>query len=237
MRSLFAILLCLAVHSPAFALATNLLYTGDAFTVPPGRAQAQASYGSTFGGPQRTAGAALTFGATKRLDVRLGYGHLWSDVGPDVKLGPNVAVKWRVIGDGLRKPSVALSTLCAVNNGIDGRPHKSDFGGLLIVQYPTRPAVFLLNLGHARVGDNGAPDIGNFGFAAVRKDTGRTLVALEYSKLDRIGGVVPQPDIEQISAGLVYIPTRARAYGVQFSYLPLSRDTRFHLALGVSAYL
>ena len=51
MKSLFTILMCLAIYQPAFALATNLLYTGDAVTVAPGRVQFQAGYDSTFGGP------------------------------------------------------------------------------------------------------------------------------------------------------------------------------------------
>lgn len=237
MKALFTILLCLAIRGPVFALATNLLYTGDALTVAPGHVQAQASYDSTFGGPQRAAGAALTFGTAKRVDARLGYGYLWNDVGPDVKLGPNIGVKWRVIGDGRREPSVAFSTLCAINNGIGGKTHKSDFGEMLIVQYPTKPVIFLLNIGHAWIGDNGAPDVGYFGLAAVRKVSPRALAALEYTKLDRLGGSIPQPDIEQISAGLVYMPTHAWAYGLQLSYLPLSPNTRFHLTLGVSANL
>lgn len=237
MKSLFTILLCLAISEPAFALATNLLYTGDAITVPPGRVQFQASYDSTFGGPQRAGGFAFTFGATKRLDVRLANGRLWNDVGPDVKLGPNIAVKWRVIGDGPRNPAIAFSTLYAINNGIDGKPHKNDVGELLIVQYPTRPAIFLLNLGHAWVGDTGAPDVNYLGLAAARKVSPRTLVALEYTKLDRIGGTVQRPDIEQISAGLVYKTSHNWAYSAQFSYLPLSSNTRYHLAFGVSTYL
>jgi len=157
----------------------------------------------------------LTFGASKRRDVRLANEHLWNDVGPDVKLGPNIAVKWLVIGDGPRKPSVASSTLYAINNGIDNKPHKNDVGELLIIQYPTRRAIFLLNLGHAWVGDSGAPDVGYFGLAAVRKVSPRTLAALEYTKLDSIGGSVQRPDIEQISAGLVYTTSHNWAYSAQ----------------------
>ncbi|MHB9038107.1 MAG: hypothetical protein ACYC64_15730 [Armatimonadota bacterium] len=237
MRVLFIILFSLPICMQALASPTSQLYTGDAWTVPPGVVQFQSYYDTTFGGAQRVAGGSLTVGATKRLDAKLGYGHLWNNVGPDVRLGPNIGVKWRVLGDGAKKPSLAFSSLYAINNGVGGKPHKNDYGGLVIVQYPTKPAIFLVNLGRVLVGDEQVSDLGYFAFAAARFVRSRTLVALEYAALRRVDETPQERSIEQIAAAIVYAPSQRLNYTLQLADLLIEGDPVMHLSLGISMYL
>lgn len=237
MRPLLTIILGLAVCTRAFAGATSQLYTGDAVTVPPGQVMVQSYYDSTFGGPQRAAGGSLTFGATPRLDAKLGYGHLWNNIGPDVRLGPNFGMKWRFVGDGTRKLSVALSSLWAINSGIDNNSHKNDWGGLLIVQYPIKPSIFLANIGRVWIGDNDSPDLRYFALAAARFLSQRMPVAVEYSNLEQLSSSPRARSIEQIVGAVIYVPNQKLSYSAQLAYQPLSHESHFHLTLGISAYL
>lgn len=236
MRFLFTVFFCLATCSQAVALARDQLYTGDASTVPLGKTQAQAYYDSTFSGPQRVAGGSLTFGAAERMDVRVGYGYLWNNLGPDFKLGPNVGLKWRPIGDGKREPSIAFSCVGAFNSGQGGRSHKNDYGALAIAQYWTKPVIFLLNYGHVWVGDTNSPDLRYLGFALARFLNKHALAALQYTALESENSPRPHaPD--QIVAGFVYFASKGLSYSAQLAYLPFGRTVHVHLTLGISAYL
>ncbi|MCE5314712.1 MAG: hypothetical protein ABFD49_03035 [Armatimonadota bacterium] len=237
MRALITILFW-AICANAAASPTSQLYTGDAVTVPPGITQFQCYYDAAFGGSQRVAGGSLTFGATNRLDAKLGYGYLWNNVGPDVRLGPNIGVKWRVVGDGAKEPSLAFSSLFAINDGVGGKPHKNDFGELMIVQYPTKPAILLLNYGRVWVGDTHASDIGYFAFAAARFIKPHTLLAaLEYSALRRVMNTRQERSIEQIAAALVYAPDKSHSYTLQLADLLIEDSSTMHLSLGISLNL
>jgi len=233
LKYLFSIFLCLVICAGALA-GTSQLYTGDAVTVAPGHAMFQSYYDASFGGPQRIAGSSLTFGATRKMDVRIGYGYLWSDIGPDVTLGPNIGMKWRFLGDGKRKPSMALSSLYSIDNKVGGKARKNDYGGLLILQYPTRPAIFLVNYGRVWIGESGSPDLRYFAFAAARYLNPDMLVALEYSDLERIGQSAKSGSGEQVAAGAVFSPGREWSYSAQLAYLPLGRNIHWHMTLGVS---
>ena len=235
MRSLILIifiLLPLHVH----AALTNDLYTGDATTVGAGKYQLKSYFDSSFGGAQRIAGGSLTYGPTQNVDARLGFGYLWNDIGQNVRLGPNIGVKWRFIGDGLRKPSVAISSLFAINEGVGGKSHKNDWGGLFIVQYPIKPVILLANLGHVLVGDDNASDLRYVSFAAAHFLSKRSLTALEYSQLSRLTG--PASGYKsQIAAAYVYAPNQSINYSAQIGYLWPDSDTKFHMTLGISLYL
>jgi hypothetical protein len=221
---------------PAAALAslTSQLYTGDAITVPPGKVQLQSYYNSSFGGPTRVAGGSLTFGTTKSLDTKLSFGYLWNNVGQDVRLGPNIGVKWRFVGDGIHQPSVAVSPLYAINEGVGGRSHKNDFGSLLIVQYPVMPVIFLANLGHVWVGDDEASDLRYISFAAGRIFSKHKLAALEYSQLTRIDF---GRSAQQLTAAFAYAPKDTLSFTAQLGYLWPSQNADYNLTLGVSLYL
>jgi hypothetical protein len=220
----------------AFASLTSQLYTGDAVTVPAGKVQLQSYYNSSFGGAQRVAGGNFTFGATKSIDAKLGYGYLWNNVGPDVRLGPNLGVKWRFVGDGLREPSVAISSLYAINEGVGGKSHKNDFGSLLIVQYPVMPVIFLANLGHVWVGDDNASDLRYISFAAGRIFSKHKLGALQYSELTRLDRPSSR-NTNQLTAAFVYAPKDSLSYTAQLGYLWPNQSSKFNLTLGVSLYL
>lgn len=234
MRLLAAIIICLIIPAAALASLTSQLYTGDAITVPPGKVQLQSYFNSSFGGVQRVAGGNFTFGATESLDAKLGYGYLWNNVGPDVRLGPNLGVKWRFVGDGLRQPSVAVSSLYAINEGVGGRSHKNDFGSLLIVQYPLMPVILLANLGHVWVGDDEASDLRYISFAAGRIFSKHKLAALEYSQLTRVDF---GRSTQQLTAAFVYAPKESLSYTAQLGYLWPSQNTNYNLTLGISLYL
>lgn len=218
--------------TPTFA--GNQLYTGDAFTVPPGRFQFQLFYNSTFGGAYRVSGTALTYGATSNVDVRLNNGHLWNNEGPDVKLGPNVGFKWRFVGNGLTTPSVAVSALYAINTGVSSQPHKNDWGALLIGQYPAGYFTLLGNFGRVFVGDP-TPDLYYYGFALVRVASPRTLYAVEYSDLRRVGNTA-NGAATQVALGAVLGPRRQLSYSIQFAYLPNGQTVHYHMTVGVSKY-
>ena len=60
----------------------------------------------------------------------------WNFSGPDAQLGPNIGIKWRFAGDGVKKPSLAASALCIVSQS-GGMSHKSDYGAALLASYST----------------------------------------------------------------------------------------------------
>lgn len=236
MRFLAAIIFCLILPTMASASLTSQLYTGDAVTVPQGKVQIQSYFNSSFGGAQRVAGGSLTFGATKSLDAKLGYGYLWNNVGQDVRLGPNIGVKWRFVGDGLRRPSVAISSLYAINEGVGGKSHKNDFGSLLIVQYPVMPMVYLANFGHVWAGDSDASDLRYISFAAARIFSKQKLAALEYSQLSRLGKPYGR-HTNQLTAAFAYSSNETLTYTGQLGYLWSSQNNNFNLTLGISLFL
>lgn len=221
--------LCILLNSPAAA--DNQLYTGDASTVPPHKMQYQLVQDSTPSRHYRFAGTSLTYGASTNSEVRLAIGHLWSNFSPDARVGPNAGAKWRFIGDGRREPSMAVSALVSQTDISGGGPFKPDYGALLIGSYPSRYVTFLGNFGRVWVGES-RPDLYYLSFAATRRANIRTLVALQYSNLRRIGSVPAKNADTQYTAGIVYSPDRRVSYSLQVGYLPL--NPRFHFRTTLS---
>ncbi len=224
---------CILFCTPV--MGSNQLYTGDATTVPVDTVQLQVYQDTTPSRNYRIAGSAATLGVTSSTDIRLAYGYLWNNQGPDSTIGPNIGFKWRMVGNGVTNPSVAVSTLYAINNGAGGAG-KGDYGALLILSYPTRPVTFLANFGRVWIGDP-KPDLYFIGLAAVHYLSRKTLLAIEYSDLIRIGSS-PLGDIDgQYAIGTVYRADKIWSYGLQLGYLPNNPSTRFHTTISVSAYL
>lgn len=223
----------LLLHTPA--MAGNQLYTGDASTVPPGRTQFQLMQDTTPKRAYRLAATALTYGVTSNMDARAAYGHLWSDISPDAKIGPNFGVKWRFVGDGRREPSMAASALCSTTSAADGGQAKPDYGALLILSYPSRYVTFLGNLGRVWVGEQ-KPDLYYLSFAATHLASPHTLLALEYSDLRRIGHVPNRGVDTQYAAGIVYTASNQVSYSFQTGYLPNNPRFRWRTTLGFSVY-
>jgi len=219
----------------AFGLGSNLLYTGDATTVAPGKTQFLLFTDSTYPARARIGGINLRPGLTGNLDAKIGYSYLWNFSGPNAQLGPNLGLKWRFAGDGRKKPSLAVSTLYVINTDVGGRSHKNDWAATLIASYPTRAAEVLFNYGRVWVGDD-VPDLRYVGVALVRPVSKHTLTALEYASLERIGPGGPAALGKQVSAGLVYAQPKSWSYGFQIAYLPEGVRVKWHTTLGVATY-
>lgn len=215
------------------ATAGNQLYTGDPSTVPVGSLQFQLFQDSTPNRSYRFAGTSFTYGMSANVDVRAAYGRLWSNVGPDLKIGPNAGVKWRFVGDGWVKPSMAVSALASTTNVAGGARAKTDYGALLLVSYPSRYATLLGNFGRVWIAEQ-RPDLYYLSFAAVRSVSRRALVALEYSDLRRIGHAVDQGVDTQYAVGIVYAPDKKLSYSLQSGYLPNNARTHWRTTLGLS---
>lgn len=181
----------------------------------------------------RLGGAALRRGVTGNTDVKLAYSYLWNSNGPNAQLGPNVGVKWRFARDWLRKPSLAISALCVMNQKSNGRSHKSDYGATLIGSCSAGFAYVLVNYGHVWVGDN-VPDLRYVGFALVRPVSKRMLAALEYADVERLGSGGPPVPKRQIAAGLVYGYGSRCIYSIEVGYLPDGVRIKWHTTLGGS---
>lgn len=218
-----------------FGLSNNQLYTGDPSTVPPNLTQLQLFTDSTYPGRSRLGGVALTRGITSNVDARLAYSYLWNFNGPNAKLGPNIGFKWRFVGDGIKRPSLAVSSLCVINQSIGGRSQKSDYAATLLASYPNKYAEILANFGHVWVGDN-VPDLRYIGFALVRPVSKYTIIALEYSSLERTQASKRPALGNQIAAGIVYGKPGGWSYGFQIGYLPQGVRVKWHTTLGVSTY-
>ncbi len=225
---------CLLVLAPvsAFALGSNQLYTGDAYTIPPGKTQALGFVDSTWPARTRRTGIQLRPGITGNVDAKIAYSYLWNFSGPNSQLGPNIGFKWRFAGNGLTNPSMAVSALYAVNTSIGERPHKNDIGAVLIGTYPARHGALLANFGHVWVGDN-VPDLGFLSFAAVRRVAKQTLVALEYGSVRRLGGGGPHAAGDQVAAAVVYGDRLGWTYSAEIGYLPDAEHVRWHATLAV----
>lgn len=234
---LFLALALISLSCPsAFGLGQDQLYTGTASTVPPGKRQFQVYYNTNFGGGTRLSGTSLTFGATENADVRLAYGYLWNTFGPNVQLGPTVAAKWRFIGDGRRKPSVSVSGLYAINQDSDRMFRKNDAGGLLVVQYPTKPVVFLGNFGRVWVGDD-IPDLRYAALALAKPLTPRVLVAAQYIDVSQIdGGGPPTRQLTQYVGAVVYQEREKLGYSLQLGYVPDARQSHWNVTVGYAVY-
>ena len=226
-------LVCCAICPAALGLGQDQLYTGDASTVPPGQVQFQMYYTTTFSSSARLTASALTFGTTGNSDVRLTYGFLWNDRGPDAQVGPNVGLKWRFLGDGRRKPSMSVSGLWASNSVTPGRPHKDNIGALLIVEYPTPYVVFLGNFGRVWVGGN-ASDLRYTALALGRFVSKRLLTAIQYINIAPIGS--PGGGVSQDALGFVYFASNRVGYSLQIGYLPGSRGPHWSTTMGFSRY-
>lgn len=219
--------------SVAVALGQDQLYTGTAVTTPPGKLQYQIYYNTTFSGGARLGGTSFTYGASRSADVRVGYSYLWNYRGPDVQLGPNLALKWRFMGNGSTNPSASVSCMYALNEGLANQTRRNDVGGLLILQYPTRWCTLLGNLGRVWVGGEN-PDARFVAFAAGRMVTRRVLVAGQYVELASLGGGPRSRDVTNYVLGVVYIPSERLSYGLQIGYVPQARFSHWNATLGFS---
>lgn len=219
--------------SAALGLGSNLLYTGDATTIPPGQTQLLLMTDGSHPSNNRLAGINLRPGVTSNVDLKFAYSYIWNLAGPDTQLGPNLGFKWRFAGDGHKKPSMAISGLYVINNDVAGRSHKNDWGATLIGSYPTRIAEVLFNFGHVWVGDN-VPDLRYIGAALVRPVSNHMVVAAEYSSLERVNNSGPKPLGRQYTAGLVYIQPKSWSVGLQVGYLPKGRNFQWHTSLGIA---
>jgi hypothetical protein len=228
-------LICLVSCPSAFGLGQDQLYTGTAATVPPGLRQFQFYYSTTFSSSARLSGTSLAFGATSNSDVKFSYGFLWTNPGPNVQLGPTIGAKWRFMGDGLRKPSMSVSGLFAINSDIDGRARKNDAGGLLVVQYPTPSVTFLGNFGRVWVGDN-IPDLRYTALALARPVTPRVLLAAEYVDVTPIGDGPPGRQLTQYIGAIVYHVKEQFGYSLQIGYGPRARNSHWNTTVGYSRY-
>ena len=233
MRAVFCVVLILCVRGSALGLGSNLLYTGDATTVPQGQTQLLLMTDGSHPSRNRLAGINLRPGLTSNFDLKIAYSYLWNLAGPDAQLGPNVGFKWRFAGDGRKEPSMAVSSLYVINNDVGGRSHKNDWGATLIGSYPTRFAEVLLNYGHVWVGDN-VPDMRYIGAALVRPVSKHTIVALEYSSLGRVNNGGPRALGAQYAAGLVYVQPKSWSFGLQIGYLPDGQNFQWHTTLGAA---
>lgn len=232
---LACVLILTALAAPVFGLGNNQLYTGDPSTVAPGKTQLQLYTDSSRPERTRLGGIALRRGLTGNADLRVAYSYLWNFSGPNVQLGPNLGLKWRFAGDGRKKPSLAISALCVFNQSVGGQSRKSDYAATLIGSYPTRHAELLANYGRVWVADNIA-DLRFVSLAAVRPVAKRTIVALEYSSLTRIGARGPAPLGRQVAAGVVYSGGSGWSYGFQAGYLLDLPDVKWHTTVGVATY-
>jgi hypothetical protein len=234
MRTAAFIFLLVCVPAYVLALGNNQLYTGTPATVPAGRTQLQLYADRTASGESRIGGIEFTRGVTSNVEVKLANSNVWNAQGPNVQIGPNVGIKWRFAGDGLAKPSLAVSALW-VSQSVGGRSTKPDYASALIGSYPTRYCEFLANYGHEWIGDN-IPDLQFVGLAAVRPTSKMALVALEYSSLTRTRGNGPPSIGRQVAAGLVYGKRLGWSYSLQAGYLFDTPRTRWHTTLGVATY-
>lgn len=230
--ALISVLICLPVC--VLALANNQLYTGDPSTVPPGKTQAQLFGDTTLPSRTKVWGVELRHGLTSNVDAKIAYSYLWNLQGPNAQIGPNVGAKWRFAGDGMKKPSLAISTLWVIDQSGGGHQHKGDYGASLIASYPGHHGEFLFNYGHVWVGDN-IPDLQYLGLARAQQLSKRVIVALEYSSIQRVSGGGPPTLGGQVVAGLVYGDLTGTSYGLQVGYL-LDTKIKWHTTLGVSTY-
>lgn len=220
----------------AFALGNNQLYTGDPSTVAPGKTQFQLSTDTSRPKQTRLGGIAFRHGLTGSTELKIAYSYLWNFNGPDVQIGPNAGIKWRFLGDGRRKPSLAVSALYVINHSVGGRSRKNDYAATLIGSYPTRHAELLANYGRVWVGDERAPDLRYLSLAVVRPVGKRTIGALEYSSFTRIGSGGPRPLGRQWAVGLVYAGKSNWSYAAQVGYLMDNPRFKWHTSLGVATY-
>jgi len=83
------------------------------------------------------------------------------------------------------------------------------------------------------VGDN-VPDLRYVGLALIRPVAAKTLLALEYASVERLGNGGPPTPGHQIAAGLVYGSRLGWSYGAEVGYLPDGRQVKWHTTLGAS---
>lgn len=231
----FALLLGFMVCGHALGLGQDQLYTGSATTVAPGEVQFQFFYNTIFTGGLRLTGTSFTFGATGNADVKLGYGFLWNDTGPNAQIGPTIGAKWRLVGNGRTNASVAVSGLYAINQGVGGENRKNDAGGLLILQYPTRYVVLLANYGRVWVGDN-IPDLRYVAVALAKPMTPRTLVAAQYISVSQIGMGPPGRQLEQYVGAIVYQAKHRTGYSLQVGFAPNGQRSHWNSTFGLSKF-
>lgn len=227
-------LLLMLIPLNALAIGENQLYTGDAATVPPGKTQFQIYTDHTFGVETRLAGTAFRFGTSNNTEVKLAYSYLWIYEGPSTQVGPNVGFKWRLVGDGLRKPSMAVSGLYAMNQGLGAEPRRNDWGALLIGSYPAKGFGVLANLGRVWVGSERIPDFLYMSYALVRPMSRTTLLALEYSQINTLGGGRLDSTVQQVAIGTVYKSRSGWSYGLQVARLLPGKNVTWHTTVGAA---
>jgi hypothetical protein len=214
------------------AIGSDQLYTGDAWTVPPGKTQALVFTDATWPARTRLGGIQLRPGVTGNVDAKIAYSYLWNFNGPNAQFGPNVGLKWRFAGNGLTDPSLAVSTLYAINTRVGSAPHKNDIGATLIGSCPVRNGEVLADFGHVWAGDN-VPDLRFVSFAFAQRTATRTLVALEYSSIQRLGGGKPSGPGHQVAAAVVYGDRMGWTYSAELGYLPDAQHVRWHATFGI----
>jgi len=83
------------------------------------------------------------------------------------------------------------------------------------------------------VGDN-VPDLRFFSCALTRPVAPRTLAALEYSTIRRIGNGGAPTSGRQVAAGLVYGERVGWTYSAELSYVLDSKPVKWHTTLAVA---
>jgi hypothetical protein len=195
--------------------------------------QFQVYYNTTYKADVKLGGTSLTFGATGNSDVKLSYGYLWNYRGPNIQLGPSLGAKWRFLGNGRNTPSASISCLYALNEARSGAERRNDVGGLLIVQYPTRYAVLLGNVGRVWTGKD-SPDAMYLAFAAGRFVSPKVLVAAQYVELDDLGGGRAGRELKSYVGAAVYLPNKRTGYSLQIGYSPATRLSHWNTTIGFS---
>lgn len=233
MKTLVYICLFSSLSSAALGLGSNQLYTGDPWTIPPGKTQLLGYTDATYPSRARLGGMAIRPGITSNTDAKIAYSYLWNSNGPNAQFGPNVAFKWRFAGNGLSNPSLAISAQYAIDQRTGGHSHKGDFGFTAIGLYPTRYAKVLANLGHVFVGDN-VPDLRFISCAIVRPVAKCTLFAIEYSTVKRLGVGGSPTSGRQVAAAVIYGDRMGCAYSAEVGYLIDSERVKWHTTLGIS---
>lgn len=238
MKRIGVVTLLLALAVPrAFGMGEDQLYTGDASTTAPGQVKFQLFYSAIFGGGIDVAGSSFTFGLRDNLDARAGYGYLWNDYGPSARIGPNLGVKWRFVGDGRTKTSFAVSGLYATNDSLVDGSRKDDYGALLIGEYVSKEIILLANLGRVWAGGRDS-DLQYSAFAVAKLTSQRVLLAAEYLQIRSIGVSVSGRSRSQYVGGIVYSADERTKYSLQIGYLPQPiADSRWTATLGFSRRL
>lgn len=233
---ILTIILYLISSQVVFGLGEDQLYTGSAATIQSGKFQYQTYVNTTYAGGAFVSGNSLTYGASKRMDMRVAYGYLWNDYGPNVQIGPNVGAKWRFQGNGRTNTSMALSALYGISNASAGNPQRENLGILYIAQQPTKYATLLANAGYVWVSNN-PTNLRYLALAAAREVDPNLLLALQYVDIGVIGKGFSSQRKTQYVLGAVYHPTKALGCSLQLGYVPKGKRSNWTTTVGFAVIL